>query len=41
MEASTTTFQSLLNQVSGIVRKYDELAALTGENFNIFNIHLS
>ena len=38
MEASTTTFQSLLNQVSGIVRKYDEFAALTGENFNIFNI---
>ena len=38
MEASTTTIQSLLNQVSGIVRKYDELAALTGENFNIFNI---
>jgi len=35
---SATTIKALLTQVSGIIHKYDEFAALTGENFNIFRI---
>lgn len=30
--------KELLNQISGIVKKYDEIVAITGEGFNIFNI---
>lgn len=35
---SDTTIKTLLGQVSGIISKYNEFAALTGENFNIFRI---
>jgi hypothetical protein len=33
-----TEIKSLLEQVSVIVKKYDDLAAKTGENFNIFSV---
>jgi len=32
------TFQHLLEQVSSINKKYEEIARLTGENFNVFKI---
>lgn len=33
-----TQIQSLFNQVSTIVQKYEKIAELTGENFNVFRI---
>ena len=33
-----TEILNLLEQVSGIVKNYDDLAAKTGENFNIFSV---
>jgi hypothetical protein len=30
--------QNLLNQISEIVKKYDDLAQLSGENFNVFKV---
>ena len=33
-----TEIKALLSGVSEIKKKYDEIAILTGENFNVFNI---
>ncbi len=33
-----TTIQNLLNQVAAISKKYEEIAKITGENFNVFNV---
>lgn len=38
MNTDTATIKSLLSHVSSIAKKYDEIAALTGENFNIFSV---
>ena len=34
------TIQNLLQLVSAINKKYEEIAMITGENFNIFKINL-
>lgn len=36
--SNKTSIESLLIQVSQVVKKYEEIAAITGENFNIFRI---
>lgn len=38
MEKEIYQIQSLLNQVDGIVKKYDHIAEISGERFNIFSI---
>jgi hypothetical protein len=38
MNTDIATIKSLLSHVSSIAKKYDEIAALTGENFNIFSV---
>lgn len=38
MNTDKSTIKSLLSHVSSIAKKYDEIAALTGENFNIFSV---
>ena len=38
MMKDTYPLQNLLQQVSGINRKYEDLTAVTGERFNLFSI---
>jgi len=33
-----TTLQNFLTQISAITKKYDEIAKITGENFNVFRV---
>ena len=38
MEENLLKYQTILTEITGISKKYDEIAQLTGENFNVFNI---
>ena len=33
-----TTLQNLLTQISAITKKYEGIAEITGENFNVFRV---
>ena len=34
----TQSLQNILTQISAIIRQYDKIAELTGENFNVFKV---